>query len=184
MVAILSRPQFVKEYTGSAPEWLTYPGRNKMADIWQAIFSNACSWQKVFFYIQISALSISIETPIFRCTTLARVPTRFHLLKSPPPKTASPRQTPNPSVRAPVRIHILLFVHRMETRIPIFVALMQKIASKNTSEKSFIWLKTESCHAAKFVVIDGTEDCRYDDNLRCHQWRQNWHKYISRFSVL
>ena len=42
---------------------------------------------------------------------------------------------------------------------------------------------TQSCHGANFVIAGRTAGCR-DDNLPCHQLRQNWNYDNSRFSGL
>ena len=35
-------------------------------------------------------------------------------------------------------------------------------------------LKNISCRGANCVAIGDSAGCRYNDNLRCHQWRQSW----------
>ena len=40
----------------------------------------------------------------------------------------------------------------------------------------WITLNPKSRHDANFVINDGTEHCRHD-NLRFHQWWQNWYHH-------
>ena len=44
-------------------------------------------------------------------------------------------------------------------------------------------LKTKGCQFDNFVVTDGTVSCHYD-NLRCHQWRQNYQINNLLFSMI
>ena len=47
---------------------------------------------------------------------------------------------------------------------------------------SWLILWKFSCHDDNFVLTGRTAGC-HNDNLRCHQWWQNWHHCISWFSV-
>ena len=42
--------------------------------------------------------------------------------------------------------------------------------------------KPTSCHNANFVATGGTAVCQ-NDNHRCYQWRQSWHRDNFRFSM-